>query len=63
MTDTPSSVTSRLLSACLRVLVAVIAIVLAIELIKTYWIWITAAVLLVAVIWALVAWRRARSTW
>lgn len=63
MTDKPSSVTSRLLNACLRVLVAAIAIVLAIELIKTYWIWITAAALIVALVWALVAWRRARSTW
>ncbi|GAA1819692.1 hypothetical protein [Nesterenkonia flava] len=63
MTDKPSSVTSRLLNACLRVLVAAIAIVLAIELIKTYWIWITAAALIVALVWALVAWHRARSTW
>lgn len=63
MTDKPSSVTSRLLNACLRVLVAAIAIVLAIELIKTYWIWITAAALLVAIVWVLVAWRKSRSTW
>lgn len=63
MTDKPSSVTSRLLNACLRVLVAAIAIVLAIELIKTYWIWISTAVLLVAALWVLAAWRRARNTW
>ena len=63
MTDKPSSVTSRLLNACLRLLLAAIAIVLAIELIKSYWAWIVLTVLIVAALWALAAWRRARNTW
>lgn len=63
MTDKPSSATSKLLNACLRILAAVVVIVLAIELIKAYWIWIVLTGVIAAVVTLLIWWRRARSTW
>ncbi|WP_120005044.1 hypothetical protein [Nesterenkonia muleiensis] len=63
MTDKPSSATSKLLNACLRILATVVVIVLAIELIKAYWTWIALTGVIVAVATLPIWWRRARSTW
>lgn len=61
MTDKPDDLAHRFFRACLLILGGVIALNLAVDVLRCIWVWLAIAAAGIAVIWAAIRWLRGRT--